>query len=73
MPRQAKKTSKKYSFRSGLEEAIADRLDEQGVKFTYEEEKIKYIRPAKNATYTPDFVLPNGIIIEAKGLSLIHI
>ncbi len=67
MPRRTKKTSKKYSFRSGLEEAIADRLDEQGVKFTYEEEKIKYIRPAKNATYTPDFVLPNGIIIEAKG------
>lgn len=68
MRRQVKKTSrKKYSFRSGLEEAIADRLDEQGVKFTYEEQKIKFIRPAKNATYTPDFVLPNGIIIEAKG------
>jgi len=29
--------------------------------------KIKYIRPAQNATYTPDFILPNGIIIEAKG------
>lgn len=29
--------------------------------------KIKYIKPAKGATYTPDFILPNGIIIEAKG------
>lgn len=61
------KTSKKYSFRSGLEEAIADHLEDNGIQFQYEEQKIKYVKPAKNATYTPDFVLPNGIIIEAKG------
>jgi len=29
---------------------------------------IKYTKPVTNHTYTPDFVLPNGIIIEAKGL-----
>ena len=35
--------------------------------FGYETKKIKYRKPAKDATYTPDFILPNGIIIEGKG------
>ena len=34
----------------------------------FEEEKLRYVRPASNHTYTPDFVLDNGIIIETKGL-----
>jgi hypothetical protein len=29
--------------------------------------KIGYIKPERDATYTPDFPLPNGIIIETKG------
>lgn len=29
---------------------------------------INYEKPATQHKYTPDFVLPNGIIIEAKGL-----
>lgn len=30
--------------------------------------RLKYLKPSRPATYTPDFVLPhNGIIIEAKG------
>ena len=29
---------------------------------------IKYEKPATQHKYTPDFVLPNGIIIEAKGI-----
>lgn len=33
----------------------------------YENVKIKYVQPSKVRTYTPDFVLPNGIIIETKG------
>ena len=32
--------------------------------FSYETLKLKYEQPH---TYTPDFILPNGIIIEAKG------
>lgn len=28
---------------------------------------IRYVKPAKHSLYTPDFVLPNGIIIETKG------
>jgi len=54
-------------FRSGLEERIADQLRENHVDFTYEKVKIKFTKPASNHTYTPDFVLSNGIIIETKG------
>jgi hypothetical protein len=53
-------------YRSGLEQDTAKFLKERGVKFTYEEFKIKWVDP-KTKTYTPDFVLENGIIIETKG------
>ena len=53
-------------YRSGLEEGTAADLTERGVEFTYEELKIKWI-DTKTKTYTPDFVLENGIIIETKG------
>ena len=54
-------------FRSGLEERIAQELLEAGVNFTYEDQVIEYLKPAKIARYTPDFVLENGIIVEGKG------
>lgn len=58
-------TSSRY--RSGLERLVASQLNRAGVPFQYEERKIKFVWPEKPATYTPDFELPNGIIIEAKG------
>ena len=61
----------KHGFRSGLEEDVAKMLTEAGVPFTYEEVKIKYIKPASEHQYTPDFVLDNGIIVETKGRFLI--
>jgi len=63
----AKLITDQYSFRSGLEKSIAQRLVKMGVDFSYEEEKISYEVPTRSAKYTPDFILPNGIIIEAKG------
>lgn len=54
-------------FRSGLEERIAQELTELGVGYTYEEQVIEYLKPARVSKYTPDFVLENGIIIETKG------
>lgn len=45
---------------------MAENLKERGITFTYEEEKIKWL-DSKVRTYTPDFVLENGIIIETKG------
>lgn len=57
----------KYGFRSGLEEQVAEQLREAGIEARYEEEKLGYIKPARSAKYTPDFLLPNGIIVETKG------
>jgi len=56
------------SFRSGLEVKIAKQLQDAGVEYRYEKDVISYIIPASNHKYNPDFVLPNGIIVEGKGL-----
>jgi hypothetical protein len=55
----------KNGYRSGLEDDISEQLKALSVPFEYEQLKIKYQVPVK--TYTPDFRLPNGIIIESKG------
>jgi hypothetical protein len=52
------------AFRSGLEERVADLLVELGVKYEYETKKVAYTIAH---VYTPDFVLPNGVILECKG------
>ncbi len=57
----------RYGFRSGLEEKIADQLKAALINYRFEEDVINYLRPARTARYTPDFVLPNGIVIETKG------
>ena len=54
-------------YKSGLEEKIARQLEELGLEVEYESEKFYYQRPSTNHTYTPDFILPNGIVIESKG------
>lgn len=54
-------------YRSGLEDKISQQLQEAGIEFKYEKLKIKYEQPSVKRTYTPDFELPNGIIIETKG------
>ena len=56
----------KAGYRSGFEDDVAKELRSKGIKFTYEKEKIKWV-DLKVRTYTPDFVLSNGIIIETKG------
>jgi hypothetical protein len=57
----------KNGYRSGLEDRISDQLKSLSVPVKYEEFKIKYLVPESLHTYTPDFELPNGIIIESKG------
>jgi len=57
----------KLGFRSGLEETVYKQIAKQGITPEYESFKIPYVIPASNHTYTPDFQLPNGIIIETKG------
>jgi hypothetical protein len=53
------------SYRSKFEGTVGDHL---GDKAAYEPIKLKFTEPAKKRTYTPDFVLENGIIVETKGL-----
>lgn len=54
------------SYRSGLEEAVAEQLKAAGIDPRYESEKIKYTKPESKHTYTPDF--PCGkFIVETKG------
>lgn len=54
-------------YRSGLEEKVGQQLDTLGIKAEYESFKIKFTEPEKQRSYTPDWKLPNGIIIETKG------
>lgn len=54
-------------YRSGLEVAVAKQLESLGVPFEYEKTKILYL-VHENRSYSPDYVLPNGIIVETKGL-----
>ena len=56
----------KNGYRSGLEDDIAKDLKDRGVNFEYEKLKVQW-QLLENKTYTPDFKLPNGIIIESKG------
>ena len=58
------KNKKDTKFRSGLEEKVADLLSELGVSYEYESKKISYVIQHH---YTPDFVLPNHVILECKG------
>ena len=62
--RKSQRTSNNR-YRSGFESKLANQLQRSGVDFEYETLKIEY---RKVSTYTPDFILPNGIIIEAKGV-----
>lgn len=54
------------SYRSGLEDKISSQLTKLGIPFEYESFKIPY-RLEEDKKYTPDFRIPNGIIIESKG------
>ncbi len=57
----------KHGYRSGLEVRTSEYLVEHNIKFRYEQVKIEW-EDLMYRTYTPDFVLGNGIIIETKGL-----
>lgn len=58
----------RLGFRSGLEKTNADLLERLGVPVKYETRKVEYDVPAKRHRYTADFELPNGVIVETKGL-----
>ena len=55
-------------YRSGLEANIAKQIEAAGHPVVYETLRIPYIVPESKHHYTPDFQLPNGIIVEGKGI-----
>ena len=57
----------KRTYRSGLEEEAAAFLKSRQKKVEYEKRKLEW-EDLKYRTYTPDFELDNGIIIETKGI-----
>ena len=59
--------SKRHGYRSGLEFKVQKDLQSKGVVAKYEPLKIEW-EDLSYRKYTPDFLLPNGIIIESKGL-----
>ena len=56
----------KYGYRSGLEYKLSQYLESLKHVYEYESIKIEWEDLAYR-TYTPDFILNNGIIIETKG------
>ena len=64
MKGKKKSRRSKAGYRSRFEERVANNLEKMGVAFSYETEKLTY---TVFRTYKPDFILPNGVIVEAKG------
>lgn len=70
-----------FRFNSGLEDKFAEHLRDLGIPHDYERDKITYVKPitksqclecgskhcGQNRVYTPDFFLPDGVVIELKG------
>lgn len=70
-------------MRSGFERKVAKELDERGVDYGYESITYEITVPVRgknqycadcrgavilrDTVYTPDFFLPNGIVVESKG------
>jgi len=65
-------TAKAQGYRSYFELEVAEKLVEDGATFEYEPASGQVGYTPKPSTYTPDFILPNGIIIETKGRLTVH-
>lgn len=65
---QSKAKGLAAGFRSGLEGKNAKHLEDHGKPVIYEQIKVRYVVPLSWHTYTPDFLLDNGIIVETKGI-----
>lgn len=68
--RPIRRSSKRSDgYRSGLEAKVAKQIaDLTGKPASYESETTVYIKPAREHRYKRDFTLPNGIVIECKGV-----
>ena len=71
MPRRARSRTRaialKKGFRSGLEHQVSNALRDLKTDYEYEPKEKQLPYQPKVRHYLPDFVLPNGVILEAKG------
>lgn len=68
MSRSAKRqAAQKEGYRSAFEQEIAEQAKKDGIKFEYERPESVITWIPKPKKYLPDFVLSNGVIVEAKG------
>ncbi len=67
MARQTKHKHNSRLYRSGLEKEAAAFLKDRQKKVVYEQLKIEW-EDLRYRTYTPDFELDNGILVETKGI-----
>jgi hypothetical protein len=63
---KARQVAIKHGYRSGLEHTVLESLRHRNCDATYECLKIEW-EDLTYRLYTPDFLLPNGIIVETKG------
>lgn len=66
-PKRQRDIGLDLGFKSGLEDVIGKQLAGMGIEGVYETLSIPFLQPVKPRKYTPDFPLPNGIIVESKG------
>lgn len=67
--RPIRPTSRKDGYKSALEARIAKQIEQiTGKPAKYEPETLRYTKPAREHRYRYDFLLPNGIIVEGKGI-----
>jgi hypothetical protein len=63
----AYKEARESGYRSNLEVTISKQLEAAGIDCEYEGVTLPYTQPEEHRRYTPDWILANGIVIEAKG------
>jgi hypothetical protein len=63
---KARQQAIKHGYRSGLEHTVLESLKGRKCNAKYECLKVEW-EDLSYRTYTPDFLLPNGILIETKG------
>lgn len=65
---KVKRKRKVPQMRSKFEGKVAAFLEEKDVDYEYEGMRLVFVVPETDRVYIPDFQLPNGIYVEAKGL-----
>lgn len=63
---KVRKAAQKAGFRSAFEQRVAEGIKALGADYDYETVHFLY-EVNERKRYTPDFVLPNGVIVECKG------